>query len=500
VVDRITRHDIELLRQSRTTARYKDLSPDELQAYQRIHAALQHLADVAVEALGGAQQFDAKLTSGYSVAAGVRGSLPKDLWFGAYNRRNLGAFVGMPQVFAIVSASGIEVGMAATIHPSDFSTKAIKDAVRVAAPRIFAALPAPGSAAAAALKARLSAAPGTWYFRRKTRLQPKVADFPSLDAWLQFLRSERGSQWASGAISRFLSAEELDGLGEGGLEAIVRETATLFAPLMASTVPDPAEASPAMPLFLPSEEPETVPEQEDVVRPGLETFLQRFAEARVGPFAGQAGLPPLLDRIEAALARMPALQAHPEVAVSWSLGKGNWATVPWIALMDRRATTSTQRGFYVVFLFPQDLSGVYLTLNQGVTDVIQSMGRAAGRQELQARAQRARLAAPELAEAGFVLDDAMGLRTNAALAADYESSTIAYKFYPAGAVPPDAEIADDLSAVLDAYAQVLQALRLQEADEEDEDDALPVVESGQGAWLWAPGQGARTGTSSTSRG
>jgi hypothetical protein len=158
--------------------------------------------------------------------------------------------------------------------------------------------------------------------------------------------------------------------------------------------------------------------------------------------------------------------------------------------MDRRATTSTQRGFYVVFLFPQDLAGVYLTLNQGVTDVIQSMGRAAGRQELQARAQRARLAAPELAEAGFVLDDAMGLRTNAALAADYESSTIAYKFYPAGAVPSDAEIAEDLSAVLDAYAQVLQALRLPEADEEDEDDALPLVESGQGAWLWAPGQNA----------
>jgi hypothetical protein len=483
-VDLISRTDIELLRQSRNTTHYKDLPTNELQAYHRIHAALQHLAGVAVEALGGQQRFEAKLTSGYSLAGGVRGSLPKDLWFAVYNRRNLSAFVGMPQVFAIVSANGIEVGLAATIHPSDFSSKGIKDAVRVAAPKIFRALPAPSSPAAKELASQLSAAPNEWYFRRKTRMQPNVADFPSLDAWLSFLCSEAGMRWASGAISRYMSAEELDGLEEGGLEAIVRETATLFRPLMASTVPGEAEESTVLPAF-PEDLPEAPPEEEEVVRPGLETFLQRFAEIRVGPFAQHAELWPLLDRIKVALTDMPALQMHPEVQVSWSLGKGNWATVPWIALMDRRETTSTQRGFYVVFLFPQDLSGVYLTLNQGVTDVVQTMGRSGGRQELQSRAQRARLEVPELTTAGFVLDDAIGLRTSASLAADYESSTIAYKFYPAGAVPADSEIETDLSAVLNAYVKVLQA-----SPSSDEDEMSSVVETVTGAWLWSPGQGA----------
>nr|WP_237181067.1 DUF3578 domain-containing protein [Roseomonas haemaphysalidis] len=265
---------------------------------------------------------------------------------------------------------------------------------------------------------------------------------------------------------------------------------------MASTVPDAAASSAAQPLFPADEEAETVPEQDEVVRPELEGFLQRFADARQGPFAGQAGLGAVLERIKAALSRMPALQAHPEVQVSWSLGKGNWATVPWIALMDRRVTTSTQRGFYVVFLFPQDLSGVYLTLNQGVTDVIQGLKRVAGRQELQSRAQRARVAVPELATAGYVLDDTLGLRTNAALAADYESSTIAYKFYPAGAVPADAEIEADLRVALDAYARVIEAVPTRtgdavgEAEEEADDDEPSVVEPGQGVWLWAPGQNA----------
>jgi hypothetical protein len=46
--------------------------------------------------------------------------------------------------------------------------------------------------------------------------------------------------------------------------------------------------------------------------------------------------------------------------------------------MDEQETKSTQRGTYVVFLFSEDLSGVYLTLNQGITEVIKSQGHTAG--------------------------------------------------------------------------------------------------------------------------
>jgi 5-methylcytosine-specific restriction enzyme B len=48
-----------------------------------------------------------------------------------------------------------------------------------------------------------------------------------------------------------------------------------------------------------------------------------------------------------------------------SIGVGEWAKVPWVAIMDRKITTSVSKGVYVVYLFAEDGSGVYLTLNQG---------------------------------------------------------------------------------------------------------------------------------------
>ena len=54
--------------------------------------------------------------------------------------------------------------------------------------------------------------------------------------------------------------------------------------------------------------------------------------------------------------------------VEGSVGKGNWAAIPWIAVMDKTVTTSTQRGYYIVYLFSEDMKRVYLTFAQGVTE------------------------------------------------------------------------------------------------------------------------------------
>jgi len=55
--------------------------------------------------------------------------------------------------------------------------------------------------------------------------------------------------------------------------------------------------------------------------------------------------------------------------VDASAGKGNWAQVPWIAIFDESITNTAQRGFYLVYLFAKDSSGVFLTLNQATTEV-----------------------------------------------------------------------------------------------------------------------------------
>ena len=60
-------------------------------------------------------------------------------------------------------------------------------------------------------------------------------------------------------------------------------------------------------------------------------------------------------------------QRHTTLKVKGSCGQGQWATVPWLGIFDDRMTESAQKGIYIVLLFKADMSGVYLSLNQGVT-------------------------------------------------------------------------------------------------------------------------------------
>lgn len=53
--------------------------------------------------------------------------------------------------------------------------------------------------------------------------------------------------------------------------------------------------------------------------------------------------------------------------VEGSPGKGNWAIIPWIAVFDKSITTTAAKGYDIVYLFNEDMSGFYLSLNQGWT-------------------------------------------------------------------------------------------------------------------------------------
>jgi 5-methylcytosine-specific restriction protein A len=60
--------------------------------------------------------------------------------------------------------------------------------------------------------------------------------------------------------------------------------------------------------------------------------------------------------------------------VHGSPGQSNWARAPWAAVYDRFVTESAQHGYYVVYLVKEDFSGVYVSLNQGVTAAKQQYG------------------------------------------------------------------------------------------------------------------------------
>jgi hypothetical protein len=171
---RISGRDIALIRHSRTKSKYSQLTTEERSVYERVHNSLSVLGATVQHKLGAYGAYGLKVTSGFTTRSGVRGNLPKDLWFGVYNQQNMIASVGNPQLFMIASQRGIEYGFSASIHPARFSDRALQQRVRSAAPRIFAALPDANSEPAVQLQKKLA---NGWYFRRRARLRPNAQEF-----------------------------------------------------------------------------------------------------------------------------------------------------------------------------------------------------------------------------------------------------------------------------------------------------------------------------------
>jgi len=70
----------------------------------------------------------------------------------------------------------------------------------------------------------------------------------------------------------------------------------------------------------------------------------------------------------------PYVAAYETIVPEGSTGAGNITAAPWIALFDRRLTTSATSGYYVVYLFSTDMSTVALSLAFGTTQFDKQFG------------------------------------------------------------------------------------------------------------------------------
>ena len=192
------------------------------------------------------------------------------------------------------------------------------------------------------------------------------------------------------------------------------------------------------------------------IRDNLESILASYSDAKAGGGFGSTNeVWGRFAQLEETFSGHQAVLRRPSLKVRWSVGKGNWAKVPWITFLDERETTSTQSGVYCVYLFRQDMSGAYLTFNQGVTEPQNRHGKAKARAMLRENARDLRRLGGDLPALGFRLDDGIDLRSDPGLGSDYEASTIAYKFYERGAIPDDEALLGDLEAVLRVYDRYL---------------------------------------------
>lgn len=187
-----------------------------------------------------------------------------------------------------------------------------------------------------------------------------------------------------------------------------------------------------------------------------EEFLGQFAVARLGPFGETPPLWDTMDRLKTRLASFACVKQRPTLSPSWSLGKGVWATIPWIALMDSRVTNTTRDGYYVAFLVSRDLSRIHLTLMQGTASTVDENGRESGAAILRAKSEAFRLQVPELAQHGFRLDGDIALGAEGWRGRSYEVATIAHVPLVATELPTDEELEALLEPLLAAYDHLVE--------------------------------------------
>ncbi|MDW4539561.1 DUF3578 domain-containing protein [Bacillus cereus] len=169
------------------------------------------------------------------------------------------------------------------------------------------------------------------------------------------------------------------------------------------------------------------------------TVLNEYLQARTERFAGHKMGSFVRNEMTTEITRLPFID-HSQYVVTGSVGQGNWAAVPWLAIMNKDITTSTQRGYYIVYLFSEDMERLYLTLAQGVTETT--------KEEMQKIKEEIR---EQIHMSQKVKkDDEIFLGTSSK-AKGYANSTAAYIVYDVNKMPSEKELVEDLEEMLRYY-------------------------------------------------
>lgn len=142
--------------------------------------------------------------------------------------------------------------------------------------------------------------------------------------------------------------------------------------------------------------------------------------------------------------------------VKGSAGQGTWARGPWLGIFNPIVTAGAQSGYYVCFLFREDMRGVYLSLNQGMTEA-KSLYKSDAKTALFARAQNFRALLGSHLSAFDVQTINLAPSTPSNDTAFYEAGNICSKFYQPERMPSDAALKSDLQDMLALYEALIEA-------------------------------------------
>lgn len=150
--------------------------------------------------------------------------------------------------------------------------------------------------------------------------------------------------------------------------------------------------------------------------------------------------------------------------ISASAGNGQWAVIPWLSIYDRKITESAQEGYYIVYLFTADLSGVYLSLNQGYTFYQKNYAREDPKKKIELVSKYWQANLPFLKDINGFNSNKINLNykgTGTVLPKGYELGNIFSKFYSTNdlqKMSTDKALSQDLNYMITAYQELKESL------------------------------------------
>lgn len=141
--------------------------------------------------------------------------------------------------------------------------------------------------------------------------------------------------------------------------------------------------------------------------------------------------------------------------IKGSAGEGKWADIPWIAILDKEITETATKGYYIVYLFCADMSGMYLSLNQGWTDYKNIYGAKQGAVKInQVKSEWQRKISLDSTEFSFENIDLMNEKNGYTRARGYELGHICGKYYSVNNIPDNTVLLRDLNSILGVYREL----------------------------------------------
>ncbi|MDP4145788.1 MAG: DUF3578 domain-containing protein [Bacillota bacterium] len=189
----------------------------------------------------------------------------------------------------------------------------------------------------------------------------------------------------------------------------------------------------------------------EVFREILDTYLESIKE---GKFNKNHPMFQLVNykTIEA----LSEITSRHNLSAKGSCGNGVWTRYPWIAIYYTEITNTIQKGIYVAYLFSEDMSRVYLTLNQGCTKLKSDLGTKAAKEEMIRVRTEVRQA---LNNRGFETDNDLRIGN-----IDYEIGSIFYREYKIEDLNDEEKFIEELNNMIELYGEYYKTIFLKNED------------------------------------